>query len=172
MDEIPAQYLISQNLAMSTEDFIKIGGQDGKMVTYGGGDTEFGYRISKLLNVPVIFNQKALGYSEMPKTLDYALNQHIEFGKINLPYIHNKYPEFTSLFRFDLIASNSIQSFFVNLFMNKWMRNIVYFLTSKTRPCFRRKCIHYLVFYSIQKGYRSYIKTKKNDESPKEKSVF
>lgn len=158
LDEIPGYYLNSQNLAMKTEDFIQIGGQDVTMVTYGGGDTEFGYRISQTLKSPVIFNQKARGYSEMPKTLEYALNQHVIFGKINLPYIHNKYPEFTSLFRFDLIESESLQAKLVRLFLKNWIFKSVYAFTPMAPQIIRRKMIHYLVFYCIYQGYCHYLK--------------
>lgn len=157
LDEIPGYYLNSQNLAMKTEDFVKIGGQDISMVTYGGGDTEFGYRISKILKTPVIFNQKAMGYSEMPKTLDFALSQHIIFGQINLPYIHNKYPEFTSLFHFDLIESTSLQSRLIKLFLQEWIYKTVHALTPKVPRFFRRKMIHYLVFSAIYTGYHLYL---------------
>lgn len=157
MDEIPGYYLNSQNLAMSTEDFVNLGGQDASMTTYGGGDTEFGFRIYKQLGTPVIFNKTALGYSEMPKTLDYALKQHIEFGKINLPYIHNKYPEFTSLFHFELIESNSLQAKLVRGILKKWIYNFIYSIVRIPVPAIRRKLIHYLVFYSIAEGYRQYL---------------
>lgn len=157
LDEIPAHYLNSQNLAMPSEDYIKLGGQDTNMTTYGGGDTEFGYRILKELSYPVIFNQKAFGYSIMPKTLDFALNQHIEFGKINLPYIHQKYPEFKSLFRFDLIESSSVKSKFVRLLLRGWIFNTFKKLTPCTPTRIRRKLIHYLVFYSIYQGYCIYL---------------
>ena len=82
LEIIPTYYLNSQNLAMKTEDFVSVGGQDANMKTYGGGDTEFGYRISKLLDIPLVFNKSALGYSEMPKTIDFALEQMIEFGHL------------------------------------------------------------------------------------------
>ncbi len=161
LDVIPTYYLNSQNLAMRSEDFISVGGQDINMTTYGGGDTEFGYRISKLLNIPLVFNKEALAFSEMPKTIDFALKQMIEFGKINLPYIHKKYPEFNSLFRFDLIEGKSVKSFFIKFILTNWMYKIVYALLNFAPSIIRRKLIHYLVFYSINKGYNLYLTEKR-----------
>jgi len=157
LEVIPSYYLNSQNLAMKSDDFISIRGQDVNMTTYGGGDTEFGYRISQLLNIPVVFNKDAFGFSEMPKTLDFALIQMIEFGSINLPYIHGKYPEFKSLFRFDLIESSSPKSLFIKLILNKWIYQTIYYILPFASTIIKRKLIHYLVFYSISKGYNSYL---------------
>jgi len=157
---IPTYYLNSQNLAMRSEDFISVGGQDSKMRTYGGGDTEFGYRISKLLDLPLIFNKHAVGYSEMPKTIDFALEQMIEFGSINLPYIKSKHPEFKDLFRFDLIDSSNIKSLLVKSALNKSIYKTIYSLLPYVPQVIKRKFIHYLVFYKINEGYDKYLKNK------------
>lgn len=154
LSELPGYYLNTQNIAMRTEDFLNSGGQDGNMTTYGGGDTEFGYRISKTLKLPLIFNKEASGFSEMPKTLDFALKQMEEFGRINLHYIHKKHPEFNSLFRFDLIESSSLKNSLIKILTGKQVVSSAKYLVKYFPPILRRKLIHLLVFSSIYKGYK------------------
>ncbi len=157
-DEIPAYYLITQNVAFESHYFVQVDGQDGSMVTYGGGDTEFAYRLWKTFRLPVIFNVSAVGYSELNKDLSTYFRQMEEFGSINLPYIQKKYPEFTQLFRFDRLISGSFQNRFLRLFLQswlaKWSRAIIPIVP---RPM-RRSVIHFLVFYHIYRGYQLTLK--------------
>jgi glycosyltransferase involved in cell wall biosynthesis len=157
-DEIPAHYLITQNVAFESQYFVQIKGQDGSMVTYGGGDTEFAYRLWKTFRLPVIFNASAAGYAELNKDLPTYFRQMEEFGSINLPYIYKKYPEFTKLFRFDRLISGSFQNRFLRLFLQPWMARWAYTSIPYIPRLLRRKMIHYLVFYHIYCGYRDSLK--------------
>ena len=157
-DEIPAHYLITQNVAFESQYFIQIHGQDGSMVTYGGGDTEFAYRLWKTFRLPVIFNTSAIGYSELNKDLSTYFRQMEEFGSINLHYIHKKYPEFTQLFRFDRLISGSFQNRFLRLFLQPWLAKWSRAIISIVPRSIRRYVIHFLVFYHIYCGYRMALK--------------
>ncbi len=153
-DEIPAYYLITQNVAFESKYFIKIKGQDASMVTYGGGDTEFAYRLWKTFHLPVIFNALAAGYSELNKDLPIYFRQMEEFGSINLPYIYKKYPEFTQLFRFDCLISHSLPHRLLRLFLQNWLAWGARAIVPLLPRLIRRQVIHYLVFYHIYCGYR------------------
>ena len=157
-DEIPAYYLITQNVAFESQYFIQIKGQDASMVTYGGGDTEFAYRLWKTFNLPVIFNASAAGYSELNKDLPVYFRQMEEFGSINLPYIYKKYPEFTQLFRFDRLISGSLYHRFLRLFLQPWITKWGRAIIPKVPGPIRRKVIHFLVFYHIYRGYQMSLK--------------
>ena len=60
---LPPYYLTTGNAAMPARYFIELGGQDASMIHYGGGDTEFAYRLNRAFNPPVIFNAKAVAFS-------------------------------------------------------------------------------------------------------------
>lgn len=98
-DEIPFQYITTGNVCMPSSWFKEVGGQDSKMRTYGGGDTEFAYRLQKRYGMKCYYAKNAIAYSTMNKSLRFALDQMQQFGAINLRYIRNKHPEFTQLFR-------------------------------------------------------------------------
>lgn len=156
LEEIPAYYLNTQNVAFKSEYFIGSGGQDLDLSkAYGGDDTVLGYRINKKFNVPTIFNKSAEGFSILHKTLNEALEQMGEFGNINLKIIKKKYPELNQIFKVNIIESKSINHILIRLFLKK---SIAQFLI-KTIKIFPSKIrlwhIQFLVFYSIYKGYKS-----------------
>ncbi len=150
---MPGHYLTTGNVAMETDYFIRIGGQDAKIDRYGGGDTEFAYRMEQTFQLPVIYNRMACGTSEMNKTLDQALVQMYHFGKYNLHYLREKHPEFKLLFRFDLIISQSLYAKCVRRLIRSRFDLLVY-KTLPLMPAFKRRLfIHFLVFSQMFKGY-------------------
>ena len=157
-DEISPYYLLTQNVAFESQYFIQVEGQDADMVTYGGGDTEFAYRLWKTFRLPVIFNALAAGYSELNKDLPVYFRQMEEFGGINLPYIYKKYPEFTQLFRFDRLISGSLYNRFLRLFLQPWIAKCGRTIIPIVPRFIRRRDIHFLVFYHIYRGYRIALK--------------
>ena len=156
LSEIPAYYLNTQNVAFKSNYFIELEGQDPELSkNYGGDDTILGYLIGKEYNIPALFNKSALGFSYMDKTLNNALQQMREFGATNLKIIRQKYPEFIQLFRFDIIESDSLYHklfrFFLNDNVARFLKYIIRFLPSAIKV----KIVHYLVFFSINKGYKT-----------------
>ncbi len=156
LSEIPVYYLNTQNVAFKSNYFIELGGQDPELSeNYGGDDTILGYIIGKEFNIPGVFNKTAVGFSIMDKTLDKALQQMREFGAVNLKIIRKKYPEFRQIFRFDIIESDSLYHklfiFFLNDNVARFFKYIIRFLHSAIKV----KIVHYLVFYSIYKGYKT-----------------
>jgi len=156
LSEIPVYYLNTQNVVFKSDYFIELGGQDPKLSeNYGGDDTILGYMIGKEFNIPAVFNKTALGFSYMDKTLNKALKQMEEFGAVNLKIIRRKYPEFKQLFRFDIIESelilHKLLRFFLRESVAKLLKNLVGIFPSAVKI----KTVHYLVFYSIYKGYKT-----------------
>jgi len=155
--EIPFQYLITQNVAFKTKYFLEINGQDPNMKTYGGGDTEFAYRLHKKFNLPTYFNKDAIGYSIMTKSLSFALDQMQEFGAINLNYIKNKHPEFKELFWFHLMTYKGIKPSLFRMMLSKLNEKIALLLLAVVPGFLKIKLINFLVLYRIYKGYKSAI---------------
>lgn len=156
LSEISAYYLNTQNVAFNSNYFIELEGQDPELSkNYGGDDTILGYLIGKEYNIPALFNKSALGFSYMDKTLNNALQQMREFGATNLKIIRQKYPEFIQIFRFDIIESDSLYHklfrFFLNDNVARFLKYIIRFLPSAIKV----KIVHYLVFFSINKGYKT-----------------
>ena len=156
LSEIPVYYLNTQNVAFKSDYFIKLGGQDPELSeNYGGDDTMLGYMIGKEFNIPAVFNKTAMGFSTMDKKLDKALKQMREFGAVNLKIIRRKYPQFKQIFRFYIIESNSLHHMLFRFFLKdgiaKLFKNIVGYFPSVIKIII----VHYLVFYSIYKGYKT-----------------
>lgn len=156
LSEIPVYYLNTQNVAFKSNYFIELGGQDPELSeNYGGDDTMLGYRIGKEFNIPAMFNKCAFGFSYMDKTLNKALMQMREFGAVNLKIIRRKYPEFKQIFRFDIIESRSLHYKLFRSFLNDGIINLLMKIIVFLPSTLKVKTVHYLVFYSIYKGYKT-----------------
>jgi glycosyltransferase involved in cell wall biosynthesis len=156
LSEMPAYYINTQNVAFKSTYFTQLDGQDPELSNnYGGDDTILGYMIGKQFNIPAVFNKTAVGFSVMDKSLAKALQQMQEFGAVNLKIIRRKYPEFKQLFRFDIIESNSLHyklfRFILKDGIDKFFINTIKFFPSAIKI----KIVHYLVFFSINKGYKT-----------------
>jgi len=108
--EVPFQYITTGNLALPSKIFIELGGQDENMKLYGGGDTEFAYRLHMQFPLPIRYAKQAIAYSIMQKSLPFALNQMQQFGAVNLRYIRKKHPTFSEIFRIGEILGDSLQA--------------------------------------------------------------
>jgi glycosyltransferase involved in cell wall biosynthesis len=160
-ESLPPYYLTTGNMAMPARYFIELRGQDASMIHYGGGDTEFAYRLHRTCNLPVIVNTKAVAFSVMNKDLNGAMKQMEEFGAVNLPYIRKIHPQFEKLFQIYILESNAAHYRLLRIFLNEFNQKICLYCSKQFRGRFRRICIHFLVIYSINQGYRQYIKSKK-----------
>jgi glycosyltransferase involved in cell wall biosynthesis len=153
--DMPAYYLNTQNAALKSEYFIKLGGQDIDLSkSYGGDDTILGYRIGRKFNIPAVFNKAAVGHSVLEKTLNEALKQMREFGAINLKIIRRKYPDFTEIFRFDRIESNRLRHRLFRLLLRKRVSSVLLISINFFPSIIKLKIVHFLVFLSIYKGYK------------------
>lgn len=153
---IPPYYLNTQNVSFQTKYFLESGGQDLEMSnSYGGDDTELGYRLNKLYNIQTVFNKSAAVFSELDKSLTKALEQMEEFGNKNLKLIRKKHPEFKTVFRVDLFEGKSVKhklfKFILNTFFVKIAKIFLLLVPSKIKVLI----VHYLVIAAIYKGYKT-----------------
>jgi glycosyltransferase involved in cell wall biosynthesis len=154
--EIPGFYLNTQNVAFKSDYYIKLKGQDPELSkNYGGDDTVLGYKMEREFNVPFIFNKSALGYSSMNKNLSKALMQMQEFGAVNLKIIRRKYPELNQIFRFYIIESNSLRHKIIRLLAADFFAWVLLKLITVVPDALAKRIVHYLVFQSIYKGYKT-----------------
>jgi len=156
LSEIPVYYLNTQNVAFKSNYFIELGGQDPELSkNYGGDDTMLGYLIGKKFNIPAVFNKTAGGFSTMEKTLAKALQQMREFGAVNLKIIRRKYPEFKQIFKFDIIESDSLHHKLIRFILKDSIAGLFKKIIDFFPSAIKIKIVHYLVFYSIYKGYKT-----------------
>lgn len=155
-ETMPPIYLNTQNVSLRSIYFIKTGGQDPLFgSTYGGEDTELGYRLWKSFHISAVANKKAVGYSDETKPLETWLVQLRQFGAMNLPLIRKKHPDLIRLYRMDLLSSNSLKSRFVRTLMKESLnRNLKLWLRPVPQNI-RNRLIHFLVFLNIGLGYLS-----------------
>lgn len=158
LDEIPAYYLNTQNVAFKSKYFIESGGQDLDLSkSYGGDDTVLGYRINKKFNIPTVFNKSAEGYSVLHKTLSKALEQMKEFGNVNLKIIKKKYPELDKIFNFNVMDSKTVHHLLIRLLLRKSVAQTLMKTIKIVPNRIKLLYIQFLVFYSIYCGYKKNI---------------
>jgi len=155
LDEMPAYYLNTQNVAFKSKYFIESGGQDLDLSkSYGGDDTVLGYKINKKFNVPTVFNKSAKGFSVLHKTLDKALEQMHEFGNVNLKIIRKKYPELDKIFNLNIMESNELHHMAIRLMLIKVIAQFLLKTLKMVPNRIKLLYIQFLVFYSIYSGYK------------------
>lgn len=156
LQEMPAYYLNTQNVAFKTKYFSEIGGQDSDLSSsYGGDDTVLGYRIWKKFKIPAVFNKAAAAYCKHEKQLDKALVQLKEFGNGNLKIIKNKYPELNRIFRLNLMDSESWHHKLFRMILNEKISGVILKMLRAAPSPVNLWMIQFLVFNSIYQGYRS-----------------
>lgn len=157
--EMPAFYLNTQNVALRTKYYIDSGGQDREISkSYGGDDTELGYRLGKLYGLSAIFNKSAAGHSIMVKSLSKALQQMEEFGGRNLGLIRKLNPEFREVFNFNFIEDKSLSKVLFRFLLREDIADLLKTAVNFAPGFLTIRFVHFLVFYSIYKGYSSGIK--------------
>jgi glycosyltransferase involved in cell wall biosynthesis len=156
--QLPFQYLTTGNLAMPTAAFVQVGGQDPAMRSWGGGDTEFAWRVWQAFRLPLFYNQLAVAAGDMDKSLHKALAQHRAFGADNFVYIRHKHPAFTSVFRADLLTGTSIKAHLLQFMLAKPFRKMSEIALRWPLP---RKLqiglVHYLTIANIRAGWCDYL---------------
>lgn len=156
LEEIPAYYLNTQNVAFRSKYFIEIGGQDTDLSnSYGGDDTVLGHRIEKRFKIPTIFNQSAVAHSKTEKSLDVALIQMKEFGTGNLKIIKEKYPELNKIFRLNIMESEAIYFKIFRMFLNESTAKLGRRILKISPSPINLWIIQFLVFNAIYQGYKS-----------------
>jgi glycosyltransferase involved in cell wall biosynthesis len=143
----------SGNVALKTDRFCRLGGQDSAMTTYGGGDTEFAIRLHEQFHPDFYNTRSAAAVSTMNKDLDTALSQMVEFGRYNLRYLYQKHPNHRHLYAMRLMGENTLQArLYRSLFpvaMVRLMRRLVERLP---RPL-DLYVVRYLVLASVYTGF-------------------
>lgn len=152
--QIPYYYLTTGNCAHATEYFLRLGGQDAHITRYGGGDTEYAIRLYKAHTLPVFFNARAFGESEMNKSLETALQQMEEFGRTNLHYIQHKHPDVEEIFGLSLLKGKSLHSRFLRLLMHKPLAALCAYLVPYLPAAVSNTLLNYCVITRIAAGWK------------------
>jgi glycosyltransferase involved in cell wall biosynthesis len=152
LESINYKYLNSGNFAMQSSQFVRLGGFDEKFVVYGGEDMEFGFRIEKEFHPKFIVNTKASAYATMDKTLDKALEQYQDFGRINLKYIVKKHPECDNIFHAALFMNDNLKSKVFRLLLNDQVGKAFRIILDYCPNFLKTRLTSYLVALAIKKG--------------------
>lgn len=148
---IPYYYLITQNTAHKSTYFIQCGGQDSRVTQYGGGDTAYALQLHAFVDIPTIFNKKALATGDMNKTLGEALNQLEKFGATNLVYLHQQYPNELSMFRLHTLLGRSTSDKLLRMLLIRPLANLV----QRFATVLPLQAINYAVLCRIYLGWKS-----------------
>jgi glycosyltransferase involved in cell wall biosynthesis len=152
---IPFQYITTGNLAMPSHIFIELKGQDDNMRAYGGGDTEFAYRLHKQFQIPIHYAKHAKAYSVMQKSLRFAFEQMQQFGAVNLHYIRKKHPDFNEIFRIGELLGDSMLSRLKRLLLHPFFGMISEQLAGILPHTLANACIAHAVGSRILYGFKT-----------------
>lgn len=152
-EELPYYYLAMGNAAFPAQSWVDLGGQDANMTRYGGGDTEFAYRMHQRFAWKTYYNPEAAVFALTEKNISTALQQYEEFGQFNLKYIRQKHPQFIKLFRFDLWGFNSLSARLIRFLWSFNWAACLFPLILHSPDFLRRIIIHFLVGNQIVRGY-------------------
>ncbi|MCH5715070.1 glycosyltransferase family 2 protein [Niabella hibiscisoli] len=148
--ELPARYILTGNVSMPASVFVALNGFDEGILTYGGEDTELGCRIQKEFGLKILFNQRALAFGVMEKSLDFALQQREAFANEGLKYLLKKHPWAKDIFRTRLLKSAAGKMLY-HLIPRKILMQAAE--SSRIPLIIRLKVVHLLVFYHLYRGY-------------------
>jgi GT2 family glycosyltransferase len=152
-ERVPYYYLTTGNVAMPSDCFRRLGGQDEAMRSYGGGDTELAIRLHKTFELPVIFNARALGWSTMNKTLDTALAQMRAFGSENLPYILGKHPDVRDIFGVQYLLGKRLRDRLLRGLALSPLPDVLLRMVPNRIAPLERAIVHFAVFSAIARGW-------------------
>ncbi len=148
--ELPAKYLVTDNVAIPAQVFVTLQGFDEQFVDYGGEDTELGCRIHSSQGFKLKYNKRAAVYGVMEKPLILALQQKENFARKNLKYLLSKHSWASDIFRIRFMQSiwaKCLYAFIPRKVLMSCSQN-------KNIPLsIRIKMVHLLVFCHLYKGY-------------------
>lgn len=152
---IPYNYFVTQNAAMQSADFVKVGGFDAAITGYGGDDIELAYRLQKICSVTFINNLNSAALSHSNKSLETAIEQIQEFGGTSLKYILEKHPTETHLFGIGKLFSSKLTDRIFVALQQPVIESVVRRLVRHLPFRLQKPLISYLVITHVFKGFRS-----------------
>lgn len=155
---VPYLYFITPNTAVPTSWILQMNGFDENLRTYGGEDTELGYRLHRSFRPSFIFNTRAIAETIQDKPLRVALKQLRRYGENGLTYMVRKHPEMKSVFWVYRCERRSIGDRVFEFLTARFFQEFLLFL-SGTLPFFlQRHLFNYLVISVVHQGYRKGMK--------------
>jgi hypothetical protein len=154
--EVPGFYLNTQNVAMRSSHFIALGGFDETFsLSYGGDDTDLGYRLAKTRRLAAVFNGSAFVSVCENKTVSFFLSQMRVFGASSLHLIRKKHPEFSQLFGVKWYETQSVRGRLARFLIRGSLAEKLERLAPVIPIATSHRLIHALVFLNMGKGYLS-----------------
>jgi len=147
------KYLATANIAMKRRHFTEIGGMDATIVSYGGDDIELGLRYAMRFGLPVIYNKRAVGRSNLKKNIRTLMLQIETFGAENLPAIRRKYPDADDIFQIGIIEGTTARPRIIRLFLSMMPVKSLVRLAGRAPRFISRMIIHMLILTSLYRGY-------------------
>ncbi|HMA61918.1 MAG TPA: glycosyltransferase [bacterium] len=95
---VPYQHFLYNITAVRAEAVRETGLFDTNIKEYGGEDTEYALRMARNFPEGLYFCPQLKGYHHHYRTLDKALDLYEIYGRENVPYLINKYPEMGKLY--------------------------------------------------------------------------
>jgi glycosyltransferase involved in cell wall biosynthesis len=150
---LPPSQFITANAALYTDDLIDLGGFDEAIRTYGGEDTELGFRLAKTLRRPIISNPDAFAVAEERKTLEAAIAELRSYGRTNLRYLHAKHPDMPHVFHTEKLGSRRLGDRAFVSFMNPITDLVVDAALHWVPFALQEQLINYKIVRAVFRGY-------------------
>lgn len=159
---LPFNQFVTSNSALRSDDFLALGGFDSSIVSYGGEDTEFAFRLVSVRQRGIVNNPSARAISIEPKPVAQALGELHTFSRINLPHLYRIHPDMPSLFMTDRLQSSHPLDRMFRLMLNP-LTDMVAGAVIRTGPdALRMKALNYAVIRAVSRGYLEAVETEED----------
>jgi glycosyltransferase involved in cell wall biosynthesis len=144
---------VTANSALSSTDFVRLGGFDWDLETYAGEDTEFAYRLATKGGRPFVYNSAALAWTVEDKTVEQAMAQFRAYGRTNLRTIHRKHPAMPHVFMTDRLGSLRLRDRMFRAVLNPSTDALARILLRWGPFAIQRRVLNYQVIRAVTSGW-------------------
>lgn len=151
---VPYLYFITPNTAVPTDWLRQLDGFDENLYTYGGEDTELGFRLNAAFRPLFTFNDQAIAETIQDKPLRVALAQLRRYGENGLTYIVRKHPEMKSVFWVYRCERKTLSDILFEWCTARLFHEICLVFSGMLPFFLQRHLFNYLVISAVHQGYR------------------
>jgi glycosyltransferase involved in cell wall biosynthesis len=124
---VPFHVFIFGNTSIKKEVIENVGLFDETIKVYGGEDTEFAYRISKVYPNGLFYTCALSAKHHHYRTIQQAFKNLAKFSRINIPYIVRKHHELAGLYGLQYLKQRFIRTNFLKMFLGWIVKNRLFF---------------------------------------------
>ncbi len=153
---VPTHQVLIGCTSMRRTVYDQVGGFDENIVSYGGEDTEFAFRIAKQTESRFIYTQKTVLQHHHYRSLQQTRKLLYEYGRESLPYLINKYPDLAKHVGLDAVGLQVDRTYSPlrkRFLLSSVTEKIMHFFYMIFPPPLSHPFVRYLLGVDLLRGY-------------------